>query len=114
MRRLTWPSLMAAIALLLAACDTTNGTTPQPETYAVSGTITDGDNSPVPGVTVSFGNAADAGSTDADGEWERRGLNGTVTVTPTHAEYTFEPASREVSEAAGNVDFTGVPLPPST
>lgn len=106
MHRLSWLLLLAALGLFLAAC----GGTPQPDPYTVAGTIADSNGSPLEGVNVSFGDAAEAVTTDADGKWQRTNLHGDVIVTPTHADFAFAPKSQTVSEAADDVNFTALRL----
>ena len=78
-------------------------------TYSISGTITNG-----AGATVALSGTS-SGSTTADssGNYTLSGLsNGTYTVTPTLAGYTFSPASRAVTVSGANitgVNFTGSP-----
>lgn len=92
----------------------THPTDPDPEpTYNVSGKITDGNDSPIEGVTLNFGGAATTVQTDDKGQWTRTDLKGEVTVTPTHDDYTFQPASRPLTKAATNVDFVGTKNTPS-
>lgn len=59
----------------------------------------------IAGVTITFGGAAEPVTTDAEGLWSRDGLTGTVTVTPEHDEYIFEPDSQPVTKAMTNVNF---------
>lgn len=68
------------------------------------GTVT-GD--PIAGVTISFGSAASDTTTSSAGTWSATNLAGEVTVTPSHSDYEFSPASKTVTEASSSVDFTG-------
>jgi inhibitor of cysteine peptidase len=78
--------------------------------YRISGTITAGGTA-VPGATGTLSGAAAASTTtDAAGNYSLTGLtNGTYTVTPSLAGYTFTPANRSMTvsdaDASGN-DFT--------
>jgi hypothetical protein len=72
-------------------------------TYSISGTITPaaGGN----GATVTLGGAASASTTaDSSGAFSFSGLaNGTYTLTPSRAGYTFSPASQSVTVNGANV-----------
>lgn len=105
-----------SILLLLSACGDDkppgngngNGAV---ETYAVSGKVTTSDGSGLAGVEINFsGGTATLTSvtTDADGAWQQSKLEGSVTVTPTHDDYRFDPLSTTVDAAATNVDFTAI------
>lgn len=105
-----------AIALLVVACGGGGGGggaggTPAPKPYAVSGQIhvKDAPDEGIEGVTVTFGGAAAPVTTNAEGLWARDGLTGTVTVTPEHDEYIFQPESQVVTKAATNVNFEAEP-----
>lgn len=97
------------LALLVTACGggAGGGGSSPPATYTAAGTVTDADEKGIRGVTIDFGNAAEAEKTNGDGLWSRSGLTGTVTVTPSHDDYTFDPESLTVTGAATNVNFTG-------
>lgn len=45
-------------------------------------------------------------TTKANGSWNAS-LKGSVKVTPTHDDYTFDPTDKTVNKAAANVNFTG-------
>ncbi len=84
-----------------------------PPTYSISGTVTDPADQPLVGVEVTAdGHAA---TTVTDGTYIIQGLlAGTYTVTPTFGEYSFTPASEQVTvnASAGDatgIDFTGAP-----
>jgi len=67
------------------------------KTYSISGTVTNAGD-PLAGVEVTADGHAD--TTAADGTYTIAGLvAGTYTVTPSLAEYTFDPVSRETSSA---------------
>jgi hypothetical protein len=82
-----------------------NTTTPPtpPQTYSISGTIgpVKGDN----GATITLSGAANAITTaNSSGNFTLSGLaNGTYTVTPSHAGYTFNPSSLNVTISGGNI-----------
>jgi len=80
------------------------------KTYMVSGNITFED-SPLPDVNLTLDEAYSA-DTDADGNFLFEDVaSGTYTLTPTHPEYVFEPASREVTVLKSDVadqDFIAV------
>ncbi len=78
--------------------------------YSISGTMLGTDGNPVADVNVTAG--GDSATTAADGTYTIQGLPaGTYTVTPSLAEYGFDPGSQEVTvnETQGDasaVDFT--------
>lgn len=75
-------------------------------TYTVSGRVTHQDNGQgLEGVAIGFSGGFGTATTGADGTWSKSGLAGNVTVTPTKEGWTFDPTNRQVSGAAGNVDF---------
>jgi hypothetical protein len=80
-------------------------------TYYITGSIRDGSNAPLAGVTVSDG-AGHTTTTDANGDYSLGGLPaGMYTLTPTMSGYTFSPTSITVSvppDAAGH-SFVGTP-----
>ncbi len=76
---------------------------PPPQTYSISGTI-----SPAAGgsgATVTLSGTANATTTaDSSGNFTFSGLaNGTYTVTPSHAGYTFTPSSLNVTISGANI-----------
>ena len=78
-------------------------------TYSISGDVVDWNDTALSGVTVSFSGGYGSVATDAMGRWNKSGLSGSVTVTPSASGYTFTPASRQVSGPDSNVRFVGVP-----
>lgn len=82
--------------------------------FSISGQISDGANSPIPGVTVST-NTGRSATTNANGEYSINSLPaGTYTINPNKTNYTFSPTSRTVAvppDAAGR-NFVGVFIPP--
>lgn len=102
------------LALALVACGggagpvgDDNGKTPAPGTYTVSGTVVDADDNALQGVTLGVAGSSTKTETDADGKWSLSDLTGTSVITPTHADYTFNPASQTVTKAASNINFIG-------
>lgn len=111
------------LAIVLAGCTLLWGLAAcrpgleDPETFSLSGTVTDvGDpelpGDPVAGVTIQFSGGFTSVPSQADGTWQKDGLAGTVTVTPACDGRTFDPPSLECAEACATVDFTStVSLP---
>lgn len=112
--------ILACISILLLFSSCGDDTTPgngngngngSEETYAVSGNVTTSGGSGLQGVEISFsGGTATLASvtTDADGAWQQSGLKGSVTVTPAHDDYRFDPVSTTVDSARTNVDFSAI------
>lgn len=105
-RRTLLPIAIVFIAFVLAACGGGGGS-PQPKTYTVSGIVVDDGGDPIDGVTLTIGTTGTIVETKDGGKWTASGLTGTVTVTPTHDDYTFEPESVSVTKGASNIKFTG-------
>ena len=80
-------------------------------TSTISGLIADASNTPIVGVSVSYG-AGDASITQSDGTYQISGLvPGSYTLMPSKPGYTFSPPSRAVTvppDAMG-VDFIATP-----
>lgn len=104
----------ASILLLFSACGddsppgNENGAV---EVYAVSGKVTTGVGTGLAGIKVNFSGGTSAlasVTTNADGEWQQEGLKGSVTVTPEHDDYRFDPVSTTVDSARSNVNFSAV------
>jgi hypothetical protein len=94
-----FPSIAVAISGANVAGINFVGTAIPPATYSISGTVTeDGVINPLVGATMTLSGAADASTTtDAGGNYTFPNLaNGTYTVTPSLAGYTFNPVSTEV------------------
>jgi hypothetical protein len=88
----------------------TNG--PTAANGSVTGTITDGNGSPVGGVTINLsGTQSREAITDASGKYSFDSVetNGFYTVTPARANYTFTPANRSFSLLGVHTEasFTG-------
>jgi PKD domain/Gametolysin peptidase M11 len=81
-------------------------------TFTISGTVTTG-GQPLAGVVVSDGTRS--ATTSASGAYTIGGVpNGTYTLTPSRAGYTFSPASLSVTVNGANLtgrNFTATPLP---
>jgi SdrD B-like domain len=84
-------------------------TTPQapPQTFSISGTITPGTSGN--GATITISGAANATATaNGSGSFTVSGLaNGTYTITPSHAGYSFSPSSMNVTISNASVT-TGI------
>ncbi|HEY6940453.1 PKD domain-containing protein, partial [Dokdonella sp.] len=82
-----------------------------PSTWSVSGTVTTGAGVGIAGVTIGTGTAST--TTNASGAYTLGGLaNGSYTLTPSLAGYTFSPSSSSVTISGANVggkNFTGTP-----
>jgi PKD repeat protein len=82
-----------------------------PSTWSVSGTVTTGTGVGIAGVTISTGSAST--TTNSSGAYTLGSLaNGTYTLTPSLAGYTFSPSSSSVTISGANVsgkNFTGTP-----
>ena len=97
--------ILAPLALLWGCSGVVSGqgTQPPPQTFSISGTI-----SPVAGgsgTTLTLSGAAAATTTsNSSGNYTFSGLaNGTYTITPSHAGYTFSPASMSVTVSGANI-----------
>lgn len=111
--------LFLSVAAALGGCggggadgDDAKGESADP-TYAVSGTVTMG-GYPLQGVVITIpGLGSRAATTDASGRFSIPGLyNGTYTLTPSKAGYSFNPKSVSKTiygSSIANVDFTGSP-----
>lgn len=112
--RLSWALLLAGIlipATFICGCSgvvsgksaSPASPTPTSQTYSATGTITPstGGN----GATIALSGAASATTTgDSSGNYSFTGLaNGTYTVTPSHAGYTFSPTSQVATVNGANV-----------
>jgi photosystem II stability/assembly factor-like uncharacterized protein len=91
--------------------------TSAPITYGISGTIKDGSNVAISGVTVTIsGNSSGTATTNSSGAFSFTNLTagGTYTLTPSKTNYSFSPTNRvysnlSVDQTAAN--FTGTPQP---
>ncbi len=88
-------------------------TDPPPPSYSVSGSVTDGEGGGIQGVTLNLEPGGKTALTDDTGAFVIPGvINGTYTLTPVLAGYTFDPVSREVVVLDADVtgqDFTATP-----
>ncbi len=78
--------------------------------YQVGGAITDNNNAPLAGVTVTMSPFGQTAVTNEQGLYAFPGIsNGNYTITPSAPQYDFAPASRQVTVANGNMtsNFTG-------
>lgn len=95
--------------LLLAGCGGGGGDANEAALYSVSGTVLDGRNETVDGVSISVaGDAINDHSVDVapDGKWSAPGLKGEVTLTPIKEGWNFTPASLSVvDEDSGRTDI---------
>jgi PKD repeat protein len=82
-----------------------------PSTWSVSGTVTTGTGVGIAGVTISTGAAST--TTNSSGAYTLGSLaNGTYTLAPSLAGYTFSPSSSSVTISGANIsgrNFTGTP-----
>ncbi len=109
--------MLAPLAFLWGCSGVISGQstqTPPPQTYSISGTV-----SPAAGgggARVTLSGAANVTTTaNSSGNFIFTGLaNGTYTVTPSHAGYTFNPSSLSVTVSGANIttglNFTATPL----
>ena len=106
-------ALLVAIMLPQIAClwgcsgivsgQSTQAPPPSSQTYSISGTITPAAGGS--GATVTLSGTANATTTaNGSGTFTFAGLaNGTYTVTPSHAGYTFNPGSLNVTVSGANI-----------
>jgi hypothetical protein len=85
---------------------------------SISGTVTASGGGALAGVTLALtGTSTGSTTTGAQGTYSFTGLtaNGSYTVTPSLAGYTFAPVSRSFANIAGaqTADFVGTPPPPT-
>ncbi|MBC8030671.1 MAG: carboxypeptidase regulatory-like domain-containing protein [Pyrinomonadaceae bacterium] len=74
-------------------------------TYTINGILVDGNNNPMPGVTITLsGSQTGTTTTDNTGTFSFTGLasEGNYTVTPTLISYTFSPSSRIFNNLAAD------------
>lgn len=109
LKRYSWIALMTLVFLAfgIAACGDSDGETkPGDETsYDVSGKVVGENDEGISGITIGFGGAADAVTSDTDGVWKQSGLQGSVEITPQSSTYDFEPKSQTVSKASDDIVF---------
>jgi uncharacterized protein YegJ (DUF2314 family) len=82
----------------------------QPDTYTITGAVTDNTGNPLANVNVSTGTGSTV-TTASDGSYTLTGLaEGSYTITPEMNGYTFDPPSQTVSVPpdATNIEFTAI------
>lgn len=90
--------------------------TSSPVTYSISGTIKDGSNNPISGVTVTLsGSSSGSTTTNSSGVFTFSNLSagGSYTLTPSKTNYSFSPSSRNYTNLSANqttANFTATPL----
>lgn len=102
--------MLLGAALLLSGCGLFQGSGSGPGsgiTYEVSGRVCDSEGSGIADVVLTFSGGYGIAKTGGDGRWNKSGLRGTVTITPSKEGYVFVPPSRQVSGASSNVNFIG-------
>jgi uncharacterized repeat protein (TIGR03803 family) len=85
------------------------------QTYSISGKVTDSEGSPLKGVRMALSGASSATTkTASDGTYSFSGLlNGSYTITPSLAGYTFNPTKatpKITNKDITGADFTATPL----
>ncbi|HEX3044632.1 MAG TPA: PQQ-binding-like beta-propeller repeat protein [Bacillota bacterium] len=97
---------LAFMGIVFSGCGGNNTQSNTLNTYTVTGQITRQDNGlPVDGVTLSFSNGQTV-TTGPDGSWRKKGLSGTITVTPFREGWAFEPQNRQLKMGGINANFT--------
>ncbi len=92
--------------------DATADFTGAPQTYLISGYIRDATGAGIRDVTISFGGARPAVSTDDDGYYVQDGFSsGAYSVTPARAGYTFVPSTQNVTISGADATATFVATP---
>ena len=85
---------------------------PPPQTYCLSGSVTDAKDNPIPGIMVTADGVS--ASTETDGTYKIcELLPDTYLVAPDSEAYTFDPLNRSVpitTADVGSVDFKGTPV----
>ncbi|BCS52101.1 hypothetical protein [Geobacter sp. SVR] len=105
---------VAMVVLLLAGCGGGSGG-PAPTSGTITGKITLNANG-LNGVTIAVtGSETATLVTDGSGAYSSSSmLNGTYTVTPSHPDYTFSPASQTVTVAGGSASAVFTATAPNT
>jgi hypothetical protein len=88
-----------------------------PQTYSINGTVRDSSGSGISGVTVDFGGAQPAVTTNGSGFYSQSDFdNGTYTVTVSHSGYTFSPKQDQVTVRGADAthDVTGYGFDPAS
>jgi hypothetical protein len=76
--------------------------------FTASGRITQSGQG-LAGITLNFSGGLDSVVTDAQGNWSKSGLTGSVIVTPTHSDWVFSPTNAILTEQNSQADFTATP-----
>ncbi len=83
-------------------------------TYSLSGSVKTASGSPISGVIMTLNTATNTTQTGTDGNYSFSGLNNnSYTVTPSKANYTFNPESSTVQingASVNNINFTGTEI----
>src|SRR6266404_5234958 len=108
--RAVWMVLLMPLALTWGCSGVVSGSSAQattaPQTFGISGTISPAAGGSGTTVTLS-GSAVATATADASGNYSFGALaNGTYTVNPSRAGYTFTPATQTITISGSNV--TGV------
>ena len=77
------------------------------KTYSISGKVVDQQDNGISDVIIRFSGGFESIKTDEEGNWEKDGLEGEVTITPEKRDYTFDPESRTVSGSDKYLNFVG-------
>src|SRR6056297_2019805 len=77
------------------------------KTYSISGKVVDQQDNGISDVIIRFSGGFESIKTDEEGNWEKDGLEGEVTMTPEKRDYTFDPESRTVSGSDKYLNFVG-------
>ena len=100
-------AIVVLVSLILVGC----GPNTSVPTYSISGRVTrKSDSNGLDDITLQFSGGFGTATTAGGGYWSKTGLKGTVTVTPTGQGWTFTPANRTISSAAGDVNFEASPV----
>ena len=117
MKKLLSLLLIALLALSFTACsdDDDDGGPTAPDTYKISGTVTDADGNGVANVTIeaATGSETETATTDAQGTFEITDLTSgaTYTVSAVANDYYFNTSNNQVTlNADATVNFTAVGL----
>ncbi|UFS71405.1 carboxypeptidase regulatory-like domain-containing protein [Geomonas sp. RF6] len=100
--------VLLILSLLVAGCGGGGGggtaTPAAPSTFTISGrTILNGSGLSGVTVTIAQGSAVSTATTDASGIFQGGVADGTYTITPALAGYTFAPASQTITVSGGNL-----------